>query len=459
MTRGDLSTEGRQRDVTGVLLGLIVLVFAVPSILVFQPLGAGATPAALLGTVLFLWWASTRLLGEDGAIPRVGVRPIHWALLFFGAALLLSNWAGNFHARSALETSSADRAVLIVMAWAGVALTAADGLVSRRSIDRVLHALVVGAAALSVVGLLQFFFGLDIARFVSVPGLTPRNDLAFIQERSIFRRVAGTAGHPIEFGVTLAMILPLAVHFVVAPGRDRLRRDVVYLVLIAAAIPMTLSRSATLGMAVAGGVLFAGWNGAQRRAALVAVPLFAVVMRLFVPGLLGTIRSLFLNLGNDPSIEGRTDDYAYVQPFFVQSPVVGRGWGTFIPEQYTTLDNQYLLQAVETGVIGVLALLTLFVVGFSCSRGVRLRASDEQTRHLGQALAASIAVVAVTLVTFDGFSFPMVTLTAFLVLGVTGALWRLTVAEHGMVVHRARTHQRRSRDVMTARAGDPVNPS
>jgi len=458
VTRGDLSTEGRQRDVTGVLLGLIVLVFAVPSILVFQPLGAGATPAALLGTVLFLWWASTRLLGDDEAVSRVRVRPIHLALLFFAAALLLSNWAGNFHARSALETSSADRAVLIVLAWAGVTLAAADGLLSRRSIDRVLHALVVGAAAMSVVGFLQFFFGFDIARFVSIPGLTPRSDLAFIQERSIFRRVAGTAGHPIEFGVTLAVILPLAVHFVVAPGRDRLHRDVVFLVLIAAAIPMTLSRSATLGMAVAGGILFAGWNGAQRRKALIVVPVFAVALRLFVPGLLGTIRSLFLNLGNDPSIEGRTDDYAYVQEFFVESPVVGQGWGTFIPEEYTTLDNQYLVQAVETGVIGILALLTLFAVGFSCGRGIRLRASDEQTRHLGQALAASIAVVAVTFLTFDGLSFPMVTLTAFLLLGVIGAFWRLTVAEHGMVVQRDRT-RRGTHDAMASHTGDLADPA
>ena len=40
------------RDITPVLLGLVVLIFAVPSMLVFQPLGAGATPAALMGTVL-----------------------------------------------------------------------------------------------------------------------------------------------------------------------------------------------------------------------------------------------------------------------------------------------------------------------------------------------------------------------------------------------------------------------
>ena len=39
-----------------------------------------------------------------------------------------------------------------------------------------------------------------------------------------------------------------------------------------------------------------------------AVGLMAVLM-VVRPGLLGTLRSLFTNLGNDPSIEGRTEDY------------------------------------------------------------------------------------------------------------------------------------------------------
>ena len=97
-----------------------------------------------------------------------------------------------------------------------------------------------------------------------------------------------------------------------------------------------------------------------------------------------------------------------------------------MPEQYTTLDNQYLGQAVETGVLGVAALLSLFIVGVTCARGVRLRANDEGTRHLGQALAASVTVAMVTFITFDGLGFPMVTLTTFLLLGVTGALWRVS---------------------------------
>jgi len=427
---------GKRRDVRPALIGLVVVMFSIPSILVVQPLGGSATPAALLGMALFLWWSASRLLGPMAG-DQPAMRPLHLSLAFFGATVLLSNWAGNLWARTPLEMRSADRALLVVMAWAGIALATADGIATRRSLDRVLRALVIGAAAMATLGLIQFFFGLDISRFVRFPGLSTRLDLAFIQERSGFNRVAGTAGHPIEFGVTLAILLPLAVHYAVTTrGRSR-RVFIVCLGIVAAAMPMSLSRSATLGGVVAGAVLFAGWSNAQRKKALIIVPAFAIVMRLLVPGLLGTIRSLFMNLSSDPSIQGRTQDYAYVEQFFAQSPIVGRGYGTFIPELYTTLDNTYLGLVVETGLLGVAAMLTIFLVGIACARGVRRRAPDEETRHLALSLTASISVALVTFATFDSLAFPMVTTSLFLVLGGTAALWRLTVNEYGYAIPHA----------------------
>jgi len=426
-----------RRDVRPALILLVVVTFGIPSMLVVRPLGGSATPAALLGMTLFLWWAASRLLGPSMEDPHVAMRPLHLGFAFFAATVVLSNWAGNFWARTPLEMRSSDRALLLVVAWTGIALATADGIATRRSLDRVLRALVIGAAAMASVGMLQFFFGLNIARFVHFPGLSTRLDLGGIDERSGFNRVAGTATHPIEFGVTLAILLPLAVHYAVTSVGRRRRVFAVCLGIIAAAMPMSLSRSATLGGVVAGAVLFAGWSNGQRKKALIIVPVFAIVMRLLVPGLLGSIRSLFINLNSDPSIQGRTQDYAYVEQFFAQSPIVGRGYGTFIPELYTTLDNTYLGLVVETGLLGVAAMLTLFLVGIVCARGARRRAGDEETRHLALALTASISVAMVTFATFDSLAFPMVTTSLFLVLGGTAALWRLTVSEHGYAIPHA----------------------
>ena len=74
-------------------------------------------------------------------------------------------------------------------------------------------------------------------------------------------------------------------------------------------------------------------------------------------GLVGTIISLFTGLSSDPSIAGRTDDYAVVGKFISESPWFGRGFGTFLPKEYFILDNQYLGSIVETGYVGLGALL------------------------------------------------------------------------------------------------------
>jgi hypothetical protein len=44
---------------------------------------------------------------------------------------------------------------------------------------------------------------------------------------------------------------------------------------------------------------------------------------------------------------------------------------------------------------------------------------------LGVSLSASILVLGVTFATFDGLGFPIAAALLFLLLGVTGALWRI----------------------------------
>ncbi len=89
-------------------------------------------------------------------------------------------------------------------------------------------------------------------------------------------------------------------------------------------------------------------------AALILVAVFMVVR----PGLLGTLRyMLFATAEEDPSIEGRTQDYALVGHFFIQRPLLGRGPNTLVPELYNglVLDNQWLYTLVTGGIVGVVA--------------------------------------------------------------------------------------------------------
>jgi O-antigen ligase len=155
---------------------------------------------------------------------------------------------------------------------------------------------------------------------------------------------------------------------------------------------------------------------------------FLGVVFLSVPGLLGTVTGLFTGIGDDSSAQSRTGSYAIASEFIERSPLFGRGFSTFLPK-YRILDNQYLCLAIEIGLIGLVAVLGLFVVGALCARRMRVVGRDERTRQLGQALAASICAGAAGLALYDGFGFPMATGTHFLMLGLAGAGLRLARLE------------------------------
>ena len=367
-----------------------------------------------------------RMLPHNEPTGIQATNPVKGVIAFFGVAILLAYAYGMLSGLAAKQFTAADRGLLSAFGWIGLSLVACDMVRSRVSVDRVLRGVTYLAAVVAGIGIVQFIFGVDIASQIALPGLTPNGDLAAILDRSDFRRVAGTATHPIEYGVILAALFPIVLHYAL---NDKDRSAIVrwgMLGLVAFAIPLSISRSATLGLAVALLIMFISWSGWRRFVFLLVTPLVLVAMRAAVPGLLGTLKSLFTGWSNDPSIQGRTDDYAVIGQYISQSPVFGTGFGTFLPTEFVILDNQFLGMLVETGVLGLVALLGLFVVGFACARGVVLRAADQRTRELGVALSASIATLGLSFLTFDGLGFPIAAGLSFLLIGITGALWRLT---------------------------------
>lgn len=81
--------------------------------------------------------------------------------------------------------------------------------------------------------------------------------------------------------------------------------------------------------------------------------LFATIIFIIVPGLIGSLSALFTTAGNDASVKSRTDSYDLAEWFINQSPILGRA-GTFMPKYRDILDNQYLMLLIETGLVGVL---------------------------------------------------------------------------------------------------------
>ena len=110
---------------------------------------------------------------------------------------------------------------------------------------------------------------------------------------------------------------------------------------------------------------------------------------LSVPGVLGTITSLFTGASEDPSIASRTGSYDIAYSFFLNNPILGRGFGTFLPK-YWILDNGYLGLLIEGGIAGLLGLLVLIASAAYSARKARRLSVDEFDRELAQAVLASV---------------------------------------------------------------------
>lgn len=416
----------RHGDTVAFLTVFVGLLILIPARLVFAPLGGAGRPAVIFGAVGAVWWGLDRILPKARSWRPNLVRQVIWLhLAVFGLTWTLGYGRGL----PADEARATDRALIATLALTGVALLAADGIRDRRRLDVLLQRLTVLGAVLAVVGIVQFVTGVDLARKIVIPGLSLNRELYGIGQRGgpQFNRVAGTATHPIEFGVVCALLLPLALHYALF-ARSRVERQWrwIAVMLLALAVPFSLSRSGTVALVAGLLVLLPAWTRRIRHQALLVMVAGMVLLRSTIPGLLGTIRSLFKNLGSDPSVQGRTDDYDTVLDLVSQRPWFGRGPRTFLPEKYIVLDNQFLDTLVTMGAVGVFALALLFLGPLAVARRIHRSDHPEETRHLGRALAAGLLAATLTSFTFDSFSFPMFSGCLFLLIGCTGALLRLS---------------------------------
>lgn len=409
----------------GVLSLFLVLQFLIPARLVISGMGAAGRPSAAIGVLLAFLWALSAL--RKNQLPR-GRQPIRWIVGLFAGVELIGYAIGFDRLPHPIEASAANRWMIFVISIVGVMLAVADGVLTRANLDRLLRLLVVLVAMMSIVGILQFLRLIDLTQYIQIPGLQQNSALLGVGDRgdADLARVAGTANHYIEFGVVLALVLPIALHYALfsPPGRSRIWRWV-QVVIIGFGIPLSISRSATLTIILAIGLLAVVWPWRMRYNALVIGILSLMAFRIVSPGVLGTIKALFTNASNDTSVTDRIARTGYVVELWELRPWFGRGAGMVIPEQYILLDNQWYMTLLAGGVVGVLALSIFFFVPYFIGRSVRLRGRDQETRHLGQALAVTMPAAVLSAGTFDAFSFTTWVGVMCVLIGAVGALWRL----------------------------------
>ena len=272
-------------------------------------------------------------------------------------------------------------------------------------------ALVVGFAAVTAVGVIYeyrtganvFFEWSDMLLPSGVDVIPEPEDPQWGREL-----INGPTEHAIAAATMFSMALPFAVMGLLRS--EETRHKVLYGIatgLILGASFATIRKTGALGMATGLLVLFLY----RPRAMLRLIPLGLVVILVIqfgAPGAVTRVKAQFFggNLTDENSTAaGRTRDYQPVSPDLLEHPVIGRGHGSYTPEKYRYLDNEYLQRLVETGIVGAVAyLLVVLALVLTAHRTTRSR--DPARSATAIAIVAAAAVYAVTNATYDQLSFP-----------------------------------------------------
>ena len=298
---------------------------------------------------------------------------------------------------------------------------------TREQVELIIRMLVGGGAIVAFLAIVESNTGFNaFDRLVSFIPALQAVAVPESTERGGNLRVMGSAQNPIALGAAFAMMLPLGAYLALKTKRWFWWAAVALLGMGAMA---TLSRTSILMLIVILAVLLWLRPRQVKRFWPVLLPAI-VVIHVMLPGTIGTLRSSFFpeegliaqqseNAGQRGS--GRIADLGPALDEYSQTPTFGQGFGTRLTgrdkQNAQILDNQWLKTLLETGLVGALAWLWIYVR--SVRRLARVAKEDQsEDGLLFVALAASILSFAIGMVLYDAFSFIQVTFVLFIVLAL-----------------------------------------
>ncbi len=309
---------------------------------------------------------------------------------------------------------------------------------TQRSIDKIVRILVVGGTIVAAFALYEARSGYNYFDHLNqwIPILQTA-DVLDVPGRGARTRVYASAQHPIALGAALAMLLPLAIYLA-----QTQRRRIWYacLIVLAVGVLATVSRTSIV-MLIVVAVIFLWLRPRETRRLWPALILLPILAHVALPGAMGAIREAFFPAGGIVAEQaslpgyrgsGRVADLAPSIAEWKQQPIFGQGFGTRITdegrENARILDNQWLGSLLDTGMVGVLALGWLFVrVIRRYGRAAKHDFSDRG--WLLAAVTASSTAFAVSMLTYDVFSFIQVTVILFVLLGLGASAYAMRAPE------------------------------
>lgn len=394
--------------------------FLIPPRYAVGTAGLSFNSPTLFGLTALLLWGSAQL----GRRPRGETfNAVQWALGAYAGVAVLSLGIAFARPLTGGEPAAALRSFAITMGYVGIALLLSEAVRAQAGLQRVWHWTLLGAYLSGLIALGQRVLSLDYVSFWgSLPGVRFAGETDRL-EPLLSGRAFGTAGHPIELAVVSGCLIAISVNQATRGVQAWRGLHWVGSVVLLLATMLAISRSGFVALLLVAPIAFTMMSARQRVNSLVVVVASLVAVQVFAHGTLSTLRYQLVNVGVDASSQGRLVDYGPVFEIVDSSPWVGIGLGTFIPDEYFILDNQWLATLVTQGIIGVVALLALVGVTLWALSQSRRRTASSFMSGLSRGAHIGFLAAVVCAYLFDLFAFPQISTVFFLLIGTAGSVW------------------------------------
>ena len=424
--------------VSGMLLVALLIpsngIYALPEALPFQ-----LEPYRVVAGLLLVGWVIA--LAVD---PRVRARATRFELplLVIACATLGSEVANP--GRVATYTSFVLKAIWLLACFILFCYLMVSVVRSRAVVERLITVLVSAGTIVALGAIVQRRAGFNVFDHLHpILPLFHYNPSAAqnVEIRGGNLRASASAGHPIELSTVMAMLVPFAIYLAISRRQRRWWLAVTALLL---ADFTGGSRTGVIGLLVILGI-FLWLRPRQTARCWPAIFPLIVILHFSAPGAIGSVIEGFFPKGGVVKQQSETFigpggkvEYANrlsrvgpeLHEFSLHNPLVGIGYGTrvvgkaSVADNAIILDDQWLDTLLETGLLGVLGWLWLFLLVI---RRLGTRAKLERDTRRGWlpvALAASVATFASSMLFYDAFSFDMGACVAFVVIALAAIVLR-----------------------------------
>ena len=355
--------------------------------------------------VIVGWFAQRRWSGQDHKLRRT---PLDGALLLLFVGLCAS-FIANFTKFQPFELDGAVRKTFLfgvdylMLFWIASAV-----LNSRQRVLALTRVVGFTIALTGLFGVIEHFTGRNVLTFLN-PFL-PKQVASYLSQvdginqiqRGYLIRIHSTIGGPVSLGCFLVMGVPICLGLRLAA--ESARGAFFWLVsalLIGSAILFTASRSAYLITGIAVFLFMLLVPEGRGRFGILAFAVLIVIALVSQADVRNTAHTFAHDNSGGLQLASRTADYGPVLSLVNKRPIFGYGPRTFAPDEIDqnelltdtknrVLDNAYLDQLGEGGILGIVGLFSVLLTGSIVAFRAFRRAPDYQLKVISLGLFVAI---------------------------------------------------------------------